>query len=147
LKRYWGQWDSLAIMGGVLYRRYESGDGKENYMQVIMPAILRKDFLNRIHNDKTSGHLGMEKTRRRVQQRAYWFKWRENTDQYCRLCDLCASRKPPYRRPKAPMQQHLTGAPMERVSMDVLGPLPKSDSDNKFVLMRWEDLNGIVVWT
>ena len=33
------------------------------------------------------------------------------------------------------MQQHLTGAPMERVSMDVLGPLPKGGSDNKFVLL------------
>jgi transposase InsO family protein len=33
------------------------------------------------------------------------------------------------------MQQHLTGVPMERVSLDVLGPLPKSNDDNKFVLL------------
>jgi hypothetical protein len=54
---------------------------------------------------------------------------------FCLTCDLCASRKPPCRRPRAPMQQHLTGVPMERVSLDVLGPLPKSNADNKFILL------------
>ena len=33
------------------------------------------------------------------------------------------------------MKQHLTGVPVERVSMDIMGPLPKSDSDNKYILL------------
>ena len=134
-KRYWGQWDSLKLMGGVMYRKYETADGNGSHWQVIMPRSLRPSFLERVHNDKMAGHLGMEKTRRRVQQRAYWFGWREDVDNYCRRCDLCASRKPPARRLRAPMQQHLTGAPMERVSMDVLGPLPRSAGKNRFILL------------
>jgi hypothetical protein len=135
LKRYWGQWESLTICGGVLYRKFESPDGVGVHLQVIMPAKLRVAFLHRIHSDRMAGHLGREKTIKRVQQRAYWFKWREDVKNFCLTCDLCASRKPPFRRPRAPMQQHLTGVPMERVSLDVLGPLPKSNADNKFILL------------
>jgi hypothetical protein len=134
-KRYWGQWDSLRVMGGVLYRKFETEDGTSTHWQVIMPKTLRNSFLERVHCDKTAGHLGIDKTRRRVQQRAYWFGWRTQVAMFCQKCVLCASRKPPPRKYRAPMQQHLTGVPMERVSMDVLGPLPKSDSNNKFVLL------------
>jgi hypothetical protein len=56
-------------------------------------------------------------------------------ENFCRHCDICASRKPPPKIICAPMQQHLTGVPLERVSLDVMGPLPKSDKDNKFVLL------------
>jgi hypothetical protein len=135
MKRYWGQWESLKVMGGVLYRKFEMEDGRRHIWQVIMPPNLRKAFLMRIHDDKVVGHLGMEKTRQRVQARAYWFKWRESVNSFCRVCDLCASRKPPQRKPRARMQQFLTGVPLERVSLDVLGPLPKSDQDNKFILL------------
>jgi len=134
-KRYWAQWESLKIMGGVLYRKFENIPGKSFLWQVIMPKNMRVDFLSQVHDHKTVGHLGMEKTRRRVMQRAYWFNWRDGVDQFCRECKLCASRKPPARRLKAPMQQHNTGVTMERVSMDILGPLPKSDSENKFILL------------
>ena len=33
------------------------------------------------------------------------------------------------------MAQHLAGAPMERIAVDVLGPLPVSDSGNKYLLV------------
>ena len=134
-KRYWAQWESLKIMGGVLYRKFETIPGKNFLWQVIMPKNMRAEFLSRVHDHKMMGHLGMEKTRRRVLQRAYWFNWKNEVDQFCRECKLCASRKPPVRRLKAPMQQHNTGVTMERVSMDILGPLPKSNSENKFILL------------
>jgi hypothetical protein len=134
-KRYWGQWESLKVMGGVLYRKYESADGTSFHWQVILPKSLREGFLMKVHNDKTAGHLGIDKTRKRVQQRAYWLGWRSHVEDFCKQCVLCASRKPLSRKNRAPMQQCLTGVPMERVSMDVLGPLPRSDSNNRFVLL------------
>lgn len=100
-------------------------DGTQHHMQVGMPKVLRKDFLHKIHNHKVMGHLGMDKTKHRLIQRVYWFKWQEQVEAYCNQCDLCTSRKPPRTRPRDPMQQHLTGAPMERVSLDILGPLPR----------------------
>jgi hypothetical protein len=134
-KRYWAQWESLVIMGGVLYRKFESEAGHRYLTQAILPQKLRKEFLTKIHCHKTCGHLGIKKTQSRVMQRAYWFKWRDHVTDFCRQCDMCASRKPPPRKGRAPMQQHLTGEPMERVSMDIMGPLPKTERGNKFLLL------------
>lgn len=36
------------------------------------------------------------------------------------------------------MGQYNVGAPMERLAIDVLGPLPLSDSGNKYVLIAEE---------
>ena len=54
---------------------------------------------------------------------------------YCRKCDLCASRSEPARKIRAPMSQYNVGAPMERLAIDVLGPLPLSDEGNRFILI------------
>jgi hypothetical protein len=119
----------------VLYRKFETDDGRGYHWQVVLPASLRHSFLEKVHSNKMTGHLGMNKTSKRVQLRAYWYKWRDAVNKFCAKCYLCASRKPRPRKAKAPMQQYLPGVTMERVSMDVLGPLPKSDKDNKFILL------------
>ncbi len=36
------------------------------------------------------------------------------------------------------MQQHLVGSPMERIAIDVLGPLPESDRGNKYLLIAMD---------
>lgn len=33
------------------------------------------------------------------------------------------------------MSQYTVGAPCERVAMDILGPLPESESGNKYLLL------------
>ncbi|KAL3882852.1 hypothetical protein ACJMK2_029156 [Sinanodonta woodiana] len=43
------------------------------------------------------------------------------------------------------MKQYIVGAPLERVAMDVLGPFPKSNRGNKYILViadyftRWTE--------
>lgn len=54
---------------------------------------------------------------------------------YCRCCDLCSSRKGPAQKQRAPMKQYNVGAPMERVAIDVLHPLPLSHHGNKYLLI------------
>jgi hypothetical protein len=36
---------------------------------------------------------------------------------------------------KAPLKLYNSGSPMERVAIDVLGPLPKTDAGNQYVLI------------
>ena len=54
---------------------------------------------------------------------------------WCRACDLCASRERPSRTPRAPLRTYNVGAPLERVALDILGPLPESDRGNKYILI------------
>ncbi|CAC5404177.1 unnamed protein product [Mytilus coruscus] len=60
---------------------------------------------------------------------------RKDVEQWCKCCNICASRKPPSKKPKAPLQQYNVGAPFERIGIDILGPLPKSTRGNKFLLV------------
>ena len=55
--------------------------------------------------------------------------------QYSQCCDLCASRKGPAQKQRGPMKQYNVGAPMERIAIDVLGPLPLSHRGNKYLLI------------
>jgi hypothetical protein len=57
-----------------------------------------------------------------------------NIKSYCKRCDICSARKPNRKSNKAPLGQQLIGGPMEKVSMDILGPFIMSLKGNKYVL-------------
>ncbi|XP_068739463.1 uncharacterized protein [Montipora capricornis] len=50
-------------------------------------------------------------------------------------CHVCGSKKTWGRKRRAPLQQYVVGAPMERIAVDILGPLPETPRKNKFVLV------------
>ena len=56
-------------------------------------------------------------------------------EQWCRKCDICASRKGLRQARRAPIQKFLTGCPMVRISIDIMGPLPRSTQGNQYVLV------------
>ena len=59
---------------------------------------------------------------------------RKDVEEWCRQCEVCASRKSPSTHPKAPMQTYTSTNPMDRVAMDILGPLPVTPRGNRYIL-------------
>ncbi|KAK3728413.1 hypothetical protein QZH41_020432 [Actinostola sp. cb2023] len=135
VKAYWSQWARVQLHGGVLYRRWETDSGEDVQWQLVVPRTLRPEVLHAMHDAKTAGHLGVSKTLGRVRQRFYWHRCSQTVRDWCRRCDLCAARKKPQRTPRAAMRNYNVGAPMERIALEVLGPLPESDNSNKYVLV------------
>ena len=135
IKTYWSQWDRLSLRSGVLCRRWESETGDEVRWQFVIPSNLRKDILHELHTKETAGHLGVNKTLERVKDRFHWPGCTKDVKDWCRACDLCASRERPTRTPRAPLRTYNVGAPLERVALDILGPLPDSDRGNKYILI------------
>jgi hypothetical protein len=43
-------------------------------------------------------------------------------------------KKSPHKRPRAPMKQYVVGAPWERMAIDILGPLPRSEDGNRYLM-------------
>ena len=134
-KSYWSQWDSLQLMEGVLFRRWETPSGDRIIKQLVLPRDLQPQVLQQLHNAPTAGHLGITKTLGRVRERFYWVQCSKDVKDYCRKCDLCASRRGPARKIRAPLSQYNVGAQMERLAIDVLGPLPQSDDGNQYILI------------
>jgi len=50
------QWDSLVLEDDVLYRRYHYPDDTTKYLQVVIPTVLRRPYVERLHAD--IGHFG-----------------------------------------------------------------------------------------
>ena len=48
---------------------------------------------------------------------------------------MCTSRKSPSPKARAPMEICPTVRPMQRVAMDILGPLPETPRGNKYILV------------
>ena len=52
-----------------------------------------------------------------------------------RIYDVCSSRSGPKKKPRAPLGQYNVGNPMERITIDVLGPLPIIIIDGSNILL------------
>ena len=128
-------WDQLAIREGILCRKWESEDGQEVRWRIVLPKSERRKALFDLHSAPTAGHLGINKTLDKMRQRFYWVGMKADVRSFIRECPTCARFKPPPKRGRAPLQQRTTGSPMERIALDILGPLPTTDDGNKYVLV------------
>ena len=141
LKALWSQWSILEVREGILYRKYipETGKGLEDdkpqvVYQLVAPRSLRKAIMQHLHDHKMGGHLGLRKTLYNVRQWFYWPGQRNDVARWCHRCKECGARKPKVGK-RAPLQQDVAGLPMERIALDIMGPLPTSNSGNVYILV------------
>eukprot|EP00731_Ephydatia_muelleri_P011429 Em0006g323a len=87
------------------------------------------------HSIPLAGHLGKHKTADRLLQRFYWPTLRKDAADFCRRCAICQKASPvkPRRAPLIPLP--IVDEPFQKVAMDIVGPLPRSGSGNKYVLV------------
>lgn len=134
IKGLWAKFGALRLSEGVLERAWKEPATGEKRWQVVVPVLLRVTVLESVHGAAGSGHFGVTKTLRRLRQAFYWGQHKRDVEDFCRRCDTCTARKGPPGRSHALLQQFPVGSPMERVGVDVVGPLPLTDRGNKYVL-------------
>ena len=103
--------------------------------QLLVPTGLRKRVLEETHDGLCGGHLGEEKTFQKLKLSHYWPGYWNSVRDWYRMCAACASRKTPVTKNKASLQSIVVGSPMQMVAVDILGPLPQTQSGNKYVLV------------
>lgn len=135
MKTIWRLWNRLVVSNGILCRQFLNEDGDLEHLQLIVPASLRQQVLKYFHDIPSGGHLGAEKTLDKIRNSLYWPKMKRDVENYCSRCDLCAARKPSKASNKAPLHQYLVGEPMERIAIDILGPLPLTEKGNKYIIV------------
>ncbi|KAJ8952348.1 hypothetical protein NQ318_017242, partial [Aromia moschata] len=135
IKGYWAQWSSLCLRDGLLHRKWESPDGVSAVYQLVLPKARIHQVLEELHSSPSGGHFGVTRTLARVRDRFYWVNCRRDVEEWCKRCDLCSAKKGPKTRSRGKMVQYLSGAPFERVAVDILGPLPVTDRGNKYLMV------------
>ena len=130
----WGQWHSLVLRDGVLYRRIMIKDGRPSVLQLIVPAEKRTEFIRYCHEGMTGGHRAFRSTLQQVRRRVFWLGWRKDVRRFCRQRQSC-SRYHRGRLPSSgPLQPMVTGSIMERCHVDITGPHPQTPRGLRYIL-------------
>ncbi|HSN24248.1 MAG TPA: RNase H-like domain-containing protein, partial [Methylomicrobium sp.] len=126
IRTYRAQWASHTVHEGILYRHFYSGDGSTKFLQLIVPASMREEFVRQAHDGITGGHFGVRRTADQVLRRGYWCGWRRYVEEFCRRCSVCSQvhrGQPPRQGLLHPLREN---GPMDRPHIDLCGPFPRS---------------------
>ena len=122
---------------GLLYRRWISRGRCEDdaVKQLVLPLQCRTDDLRLAYRPPFAGHLGHDKTANCLLQRFYWPTLFADVAKAVKTCDKC-QRTAPKGKMRAPLVTlPVMTAPFRRIGMDIVGPLPRSQSGKRFVLV------------
>ncbi|CAG2227664.1 unnamed protein product [Mytilus edulis] len=133
IKHLWNCKHQLVLKDGILC--YKWLDPVHSRLLLVVPRSLRHKILENCHDAKLSGHFGQAKTIERLKQNYIWYGLREDARNYVKSCHTCNVNKKANVKPKGPLGQFHAGIPMEKLHMDILGPLHESSSANKYVLV------------
>ena len=134
-RELWLGWDQLKRVDGVLYRCTPEVLPRVSTMQLLIPRVLRQEVLQFCHDSFFGGHLGPEKTVQRVQQRFHWAGLRRDVKHHIRSCSSCGRLQRAKSRGRASLQDYRVGYPMDRVAIDIKGPLPRTPRGNTVLLV------------
>ena len=143
LQSLWALWNQLELSQGVLFRRWDDTCEATSQQLLVVPQSLVPLIIQSLHNGVGGGHLGLTKTLAKIKDRFFWPGMRSDVEDWCQQCSSCASRKSPSQTPRA--VPTYVGYPMERIALDLLGPLPTTRHDNKHILVvcdyftRWTE--------
>lgn len=137
-KRLLREWRRLVVRGEnnpVLYRRMQTARGAPACLQMVVPNHLRREILTALHSGYGGGHQGADKLEKQVRQRFYWPGIQSDVRKFCRECEACERKRDAPRGSEAPLGSLQSSCFMDRLDIDLIGPLPVSEPDgHKYVL-------------
>jgi transposase InsO family protein len=135
VKRLVAQWPQLELHGGLLTRRWLHPDETTiRWLQLIPPVSRRATIIQLAHVGMTGGHLGLRRTMKQVQRRAYWPGWAEDVRIKLQRCTPCARYHRGKLAHKGPMQNMVVGDVGEVLSLDLTGPHPATSGGHRYIL-------------
>ena len=112
------QWDRLVEEDGVLFRRVFRSDDGEEFLQLVLPAVLKQETLHQLHQEH--GHQGIERTIELVRQRGYWPVMASDTKNWVQQCERCQIAQDSGRVPHSYMGHLLASWPNEILALDFM---------------------------
>ena len=125
-----GLWH-VFLQHGILCRPYQPSSSSTRHTQIVIPSTLIHSVLQQLHNQ--GGHLGVQKTLGKVKERYYWPGYESDVTSWIRECRHCQQRKPPSQAQQAPLGTINSDYPFEKLSWDIMGPLPLSSVGNRYI--------------
>ncbi|GFO37589.1 gypsy retrotransposon integrase-like protein 1 [Plakobranchus ocellatus] len=124
---------SFDVEDGILFRIFQSST--KYTKTLVVPQSRRSQVLSMAHDSLLSGHTGFRKTLAHVKSEFSWPGLTSDVYQFVRSCHTCQIKAPVGRdRPALLQSMPPILEPFQRVVIDLVGPLPCTDSKNMYVL-------------
>lgn len=128
-----------VVENGVLYKHVPFDfDIRTNMPEwkLVIPKGQRQEVYKCCHEDPQAAHLGIYKTINRIRELYYWPHLLQDVRKYVRHCKTCAAQKvESSARPGLMGKAKKVNFPWQYISVDLLGPLPRSKNGFTYILL------------
>jgi len=123
----------FKVEDGKIFRSVGMIRGVTRYVPVV-PKEERTALIRSCHEPAIRGHGGVFKTFKFVQQLGYWPRMYSDVSKFVSRCGVCVAAKAIQEKKVGEMLSHQTTRPWETLSLDLMGPYPRTSNRNRFVL-------------
>jgi len=141
-KKYWSK--RFEIINDVVYKTFIKN--REMIYAMVIPKSMISNILFSCHDALTAGHMGTERTYKTISQRFYWPKMFESIRSYVKTCEKCQMNKVSNCKPGGKMVlTNIADKIFQKIGVDLVGPLPKTERNNKHIIVATDQLTKWVV--
>ena len=102
--------------------------------RIVIPVTKFADIFKQYHTDTTGGHYGHDKTMNRINQYFWHPLLGRMIQDKIRSFELCQRNKGPVSREENVFNPEIANYPMEKIQIDILGPIPETRRRNKYII-------------
>lgn len=104
--------------------------------RLVIPESQRKNAIIDSHDVPFAGHMGVKRTTKKCLSRYYWPGLGLDVQKYVKSCEICNTAKQSSNKRAGLMgKPKIVTKPFQMISMDLLGPLPRSTKQNAYLLV------------
>ena len=103
--------------------------------KIVLPPELIAMVFKFYHVLPTGGHLGIYKTREKIRENFIWKSMDKDIQVRVKSCEDCLKSKPVLNKKVGFLASEPPKAPMDKIFIDFLGPLPRSRDGNTYMLV------------
>ena len=113
------------------------GQTYDSPLRLVVPKVLRSPLIEEYHDSVCGGHLAHNKTYEKIKKKYYWYHMYSDIKKYIASCHRCEVKKSKQDYKNIPIGSlPFPSHPFECLGIDILGPLPETDSNhNKYILV------------
>ena len=144
-RTYWQNFDNLLLEDDVLYLQWLGNDARPCALRLLAPRSLQPKVLKTCHDTLFAAHMGVGRTVDQVKHRFHWPGLCKDVKLHIRCCKVGNANRMPYWRFRTALANFRVGAPLDRISVDLMGALPMTDQGNRYLLVivdyftRWAE--------
>lgn len=105
-----------------------------NNVQRVDDVDNRRVILNDFHLLPTSGHAGIRRMTNNIKKYYFWPSMQKDIIEYVSKCEQCQKQKYSIRTKQPMIVTSTANSAFEKIFLDIVGPLPKDQQNNSYVL-------------